>query len=1053
MAQRATVLVEKAVLAPKRAGRASRTAVDASAKPLSVAVDFRRLVSPYKKRGRLTLRVESMPSHARFSAGRNNGDDSWSFTLDELEDLEFLSTPGFEEPVTLAIRIIAHESSSATTVALLDYEISPDGAGSATEIADGASNVTAMEQLRRLRDEMAEMARQLSERDSGLAGAGAEAKDAQAKLDRARKAWQAEMDARVAAAQNEAEAEIARKEEAWRKDLDARLAAAEERASAQTAEARTRTLRETEEARAKTDRLASDLEAMRRALAGREAELTQLRTNMQGAESATHNAVRKAIATAETLWKAGEAARLAAAEAQWREQYEQALAQASAAKKNSKAERGESVRLHGELAVLRTQLADRDAAMARLRANVTNAQANSESAVDSALSRAKELWKTEEAARFAAAEERWREQTERALIQAQAAAKNRETPAETARLGEELAKIRKELGERSTELAQMQSALMQSRAQQDSAVKAALSKAEENWKTAEAARLSATQAQWQEQSARTLAEARSSTDEHRGELERQRKEADELRQYLAKRDAEIEQLRATLTSSEPKAEQAVRQALLKAEEVWKANETLRLTTAETRWHQESERALAEALNAAKQTHGETRGELERLNGEIASLRNMLAGRDVETAQLRASLAEAEPKAQEAVRQALAQAEEGWKLAEAARLAAAEVQWRAQSDQALAQARDASEKAIGGERERQSGELSGLRQQIAERDGEIAQLKSAVAQTANDLKDAQETWKAGETARLSAAEAQWLEKSVALKAEHLAEDARAKAEAEANRASLSSQHAAALQGLRGEIANLREMLTARDGELAQARNVIAEIETRAAHDIDSARAATEREARERFQARLAEATARYEAAESALVEMRLRTGNHTNEDSARLLDEIATLRTVLANRETELAQFRHADNEEARPELEPIHIVQQFRGLIIVGLIAASVLMCGVLLWPQIVSVLPYDWQLKIYEMNGQVTTDNAPAPAKPQAAAPAALPQAIVLRGVNLRADASTKSSVILTLVPGADVTELETRGSWTHVRVMDAKQKPREGWVFNTYLKAKTGK
>lgn len=1058
MAQRATVLVENAAPVPKRAGRASRASAETS-KPHAIAVDFRKLVQPYKKRGRLTLRVERMPSNARFSAGRNNGDNSWSFSLDELEDLEFLPAPGFEEPATIVLRIIAHDSSSATTVALLDYEISPDGAGTATEIPDVATNVTAMEQLRRLRDEMAEMARQLAERDADLEDTSAEAKDAQARLERARKAWQAEMDARVAEVQKEAAAERARAEEAWKKERDASLAAAEQRANAHAAEARAHTLREAEEARTKADRLAGDLEALRKALAGREAELTQLRANMQGEVAAANNAVRKAIATAETLWKAGEAARLASAEAQWREQYEQALAQAhAAAKKSSKTERGESVRLHGELAVLRTQLTERDSEMARLRASVASAQAGTESAVDSALGRAKELWKTEEAARFAAAEERWREQSERALIQAQAGAKNAEAPAETARLRDELAKIRKDLGERESELAQMQSALVQSRAQHEGALKAALARAEENWKTGEADRLAAAQAQWQEQSERALADARNSTGENQDELERQRKEAEELRQYLAKRDAEIEHLRATLASSEPKTEEAVRQALLKAEDIWKANEALRMTTAEARWRQEADRAHAEALDAVKKSEGEARAELEKLNGEIASLRNVLAEKDSETAQLRANLAEAEPKTQDAVREALAKAEESWKAAETARLAEAEAQWRVQSDQALARAREEAEKAIGDERsarERQSGEFSDLRKELGERDGEIAQLKTALMQAGvqreRDLQDAQETWKAGEAARLGAAEAQWQEKSAAMKAEHLAEHARVKAEAEAGRASLSSQHEAELQGLRGEIANLREMLTARDSELAQARKAATESEKRAAHDIDAARASAEREARERFQARLAEASARYEAAESALVEMRMRTGNHTNEDSSRLLDEINTLRTVLSNREAELAQFRHVDEEAPAAEAEPISFVHQYRGLIVAGLAAASIVMGGVLLWPQFVTLLPYDWQLKIYEMNGQVTTDDAPAPApKVQAAAPAPLPQAVVVRGVNLRAEASTKSNVILTLVPGTDVSELETRGSWTRVRAPDAKQKPQEGWVFNTYLKAK---
>ncbi len=1048
MAQRATVLVGKAAPAPKRAGRSTRAPAEVSQAPQAIAVDLRKLLAPYKKRGRLTLRAERMPPLARFSAGRNNGDNTWSFTLDELEDLEFLPAPGFDEAVTLAIRIIAHDSVDASTVAVIDYEISPDGATAAAEPGDTASNVT-MEQLRRLRDEMAEMARRLAERDADLEDAAAETKDAEARLERARKLWQAETDAKLQAAQKDAAEELARRASEWQRQSDARLASAEERANARSADAQA-----AEEARAATDKLGRDLETMRKALAAREAELAQLRENVAGADAATGNAVRKAIATAETLWKAGEAARLAAAQAQWREQTEQALAEARAsAKKSSKTERGETVRLHGELAVLRTQLAEREGQVTQLRASVSAAKAESESATDSALARAKELWKAEEAARLAAAEERWREQSERALIQAQSAA----TSGDTVRMREELAGVRRQLDERTAELQQMQSALVQSRAQQEDALKAALARAAESWKAEEAARLVAAQAQWTERSARAVADTQKSADELRSERDRERSEAETLRQYLAKRDAEIEQLRATLASAEPKAEQAVRAALLKAEDVWKAGEALRMATAEARWREQADRAIAEALSSAKKTDSQTRGELDRLNGELASLRHTLGERDAEVAQLRASLAEAGPKAEEAARAALAKAEEGWKAAEAVRLAEAQAAWRAQSEQALGEAHAAAQQSLGeerGERARLDAALSDLRKQLGERDGEIAQLKTAFTQARAEhergLADAEQAWKAGEAVRLAAAETQWQDKAAALKAELEAERERIKADAAANSANLSAQHAGALQGLRGEIADLREMLNARERELAEARKAATAAEKRAAGDIDTARANAERETRERFQARLAEATARYEAAESALVEMRMRTGNHTTEDAARLLDEISTLRTVLANRETELAQFRHREEHEP-PEPEQISLVHEYRGLIMSALVAASVAMGAVLLFPQLVPLLPYGWQVKYYEMNGQIQNEDTPAPAvTPKAAAPAPLPKAVVARGVNLRAEASTRSNVISTLAAGTDVRILETQGGWTHVRVADGADKAHEGWVFSTFLKAK---
>ena len=886
MAQRATVLVPKTAPVPKRAGRASaRAPADTISEVRPIAVDFKKLLAPYKKRGRLMVRVESMPPQTRFSAGRNNGDNSWSLALDELDDLEFLPAPVFDTPAMLAIRIVAHDSTDAETLAVIDFEISPEGTISTPQPVEAPSNVTAMEQLRRLRDEMAELARQLAEREADLEHANSKAESAHAELTHAREAWQ--------------------------KDLDTRLSAA----AAQMQDARTQSARHTEDAHAKAEHFGQELSDARKALAMREAELAQLRGHIEGMEAATATAVRKAIATAENLWKAGEAARLAAAEAQWREQSEQTLAKLrAAARTNSKSERGESVRLHGELAVLRAQLSERDTELARSRAAIAEANGKAEMALTSTLNRAKELWKAEEAARLAAAHAQWREQSERALAEARAAASK--SGAEQNDIGREIAELRKERAERQSE------------------------------------------------------------------LDRQRKEAEELRQYLAKRDDEIEQLRATLATSEPKAEQAVRHALLKAEETWKA--------------------------------GEAQGELGRLNGEIASLRSAIAERDERAAALRAALT--------------------------------------QSEHALAEARATAEKIADdecGQRERQNNALADLRNQLGERDGQIAQLQSALTQAGvqreRDLIDAREASRASEGARFAAAEVQWREQLAALRGEHQAERERIRVDAATTSARQTAQHHVELQNLRGEVAKYREMLNAREADLDQARTALTETEKRAIHDIDTARADAERDARERFQARLAEAAARYEAAESALVEMRIRTGNHTNEDSARLLDEINALRSVVANRESELAQLRPMSTDDAR-DVE-FSFVQNNRGVIFAALVAASMVMGGVLLFPQVVPLLPYDWQVKFYEMNGQVTKDNSPAPAK-TADARAALPQAIVFRGVNLRADPSTKGNVISTLVPGTNVAELENRGSWTRVRVAGAK--PHEGWVFNTFLKPK---
>src|SRR2546430_12647203 len=107
MAQRATGFAKtRAATKTNRLSDSERGAAEAPAAPCAIAIKLGPLLSPYKKQGRLSVRIERLPQLARLSAGRNNGDNSWSLTLDELEDLAYLPPPGMVEPHSLAIRII-----------------------------------------------------------------------------------------------------------------------------------------------------------------------------------------------------------------------------------------------------------------------------------------------------------------------------------------------------------------------------------------------------------------------------------------------------------------------------------------------------------------------------------------------------------------------------------------------------------------------------------------------------------------------------------------------------------------------------------------------------------------------------------------------------------------------------------------------------------------------------------------------------------------------------------------------------------------------------------
>src|ERR1700754_2089008 len=63
----------------------------------TVTLDLAPLLSPYKGKGKLTVRIERLPQLARLSAGQNNGDNSWSLALDDLDGLQYFPPPGLVE--------------------------------------------------------------------------------------------------------------------------------------------------------------------------------------------------------------------------------------------------------------------------------------------------------------------------------------------------------------------------------------------------------------------------------------------------------------------------------------------------------------------------------------------------------------------------------------------------------------------------------------------------------------------------------------------------------------------------------------------------------------------------------------------------------------------------------------------------------------------------------------------------------------------------------------------------------------------------------------------
>ncbi len=76
----------------------------------AIPLDLISPLTPYRDQEGLSIRVERLPFKARLSKGRNNGDNSWSLTLNDLDDLQYLPPEGMDDPHNLTIRVIRVDS-------------------------------------------------------------------------------------------------------------------------------------------------------------------------------------------------------------------------------------------------------------------------------------------------------------------------------------------------------------------------------------------------------------------------------------------------------------------------------------------------------------------------------------------------------------------------------------------------------------------------------------------------------------------------------------------------------------------------------------------------------------------------------------------------------------------------------------------------------------------------------------------------------------------------------------------------------------------------------
>jgi Bacterial SH3 domain len=241
---------------------------------------------------------------------------------------------------------------------------------------------------------------------------------ADARLSEAQAAWQQQSAKALADERARAEKELHIALEAaqrvWKTGETARLASAEakwhEESAKQILEARAGDEREASDV-GEINGLRDELAIANATLANRDAELAQLRQNIEHAGDGARRDVEVALADARKSWSEEEATRLAAARAQWNEQSSKELAHARTLLEASASEEARELsETREQLSRAKAALAERDGELrqARRAAEAESEQLRRQGEV--ALEQARDQWNAEEAGRLATVEAKWREQ-------------------------------------------------------------------------------------------------------------------------------------------------------------------------------------------------------------------------------------------------------------------------------------------------------------------------------------------------------------------------------------------------------------------------------------------------------------------------------------------------------------------------------------------------------------------------------------------------------------------------------------------------------------------
>lgn len=974
-----------------------RTRADPGLLPKGIPLDLLPLLSAYGRDRRVALRIERLPSRARLSRGRNNGDGSWSLTRDELDGLSFIPAKGGSEAPTLIVRVIGLESDNGATLAVLDYPVLPEEESAESEAAaDSQDADRRTSEARQLRAELAKTRAALRANQTELASArqlwdveleerlAEAAADASEKLEQNRAAWQAQSKERATRSDARVEERIARERETWQRESEselekaeaiwkhgetAHLSAAETKWREQSARAlakETAELKKLREALAARDsagdnelhRLRDEVETLQSSLSDRDEKLAEVRSAAKREQEAAHAAAQKAVAEAQRAWKAGEASRFAAAETKWQQQSSLVLTD------------------------MAKRLEEAEAALGDSRARTNAAQERHDTAELESLR--EEL----AAARSALAER------EKQLAETGAAQHSRDS-AELDSLRDELAAASSALAERDKQLAETHASGSRARKRLEQETAAAIAKASQIWKAGEAARFAALETKWRQQIAQELAKSAEKLEQSERSLRASRLEAETalesrgtaetrrldealraMRSTLEQRDAELREAR----DAAERAAKGVDDALARARKDWEAGEEARFADAKAKWQEQSERvlkkaqlkfegaeaALAEARAEANSARDLREGaELRRLRSEFAAARAKVTQLESELGQAQLAATRARERTREEIEAALAKAEEALKTSEAVRIAGIETQERERGARAL-------------------GEI------VARLERTERALKEARAQAQGDR----------EAAAIAAAEAA----AKYERTESQLNDALTRIESMRDPA-----NEAELGRLRSELATIQIAYSEVEAEVGRAR-------------------AEARKVRERW------------SEQSKAVVMRA--------EEAWRIDEAKRLTATKRQWERDARAAAVVDS----PADDQIELPQENRAnrllldsALAVALAAIVVLM--VTFAPRLSEYWPSSARASGTAMPKSSAQVKLSSPLPPAAPASHAI---VDVAAANVRAAPAVTAQVIARLRRGDVVTEGERRGDWVHILASSTAGKAsHDGWIYNTSLKA----